>query len=227
MKPMIKYAGEAAVVIVFGEEIDEKINSIVHAVAKNIESDNPEWLEEVVPTYTSVYVYYDPIVVNYDKLRFLLKNYLKKVEPEGHGKTVKLPVVYGGKYGPDIEFVAKYNGLSVEDVIELHCKPLYRVYMLGFLPGFAYLGGMDKRIATPRLKVPRLRVPAGSVGIAGDQTGWYAIDSPGGWRIIGRTPVRTFNPDNEPPSIVLPGDYVQFVPINEDEFEKYRGEILD
>jgi len=227
MKPIIKYAGDMAAVIVFGEKIDEKINGMVHSIAKSIERDSPEWLKEVVPTYTSIYVYYDPLLISYDKLRFLLKNYLKKVEPEERGKTVKIPVVYGGKYGPDIEFVAKYNGLSIEDVIELHSKPVYRVYMLGFLPGFAYLGGMDKRLATPRLKVPRIRVPAGSIGIAGDQTGWYAIESPGGWRIIGRTPIKTFNPEKEPPSIVLPGDYVQFVPIDEEEFKKYRGGMLD
>ena len=140
-----------------------------------------------------------------------------------NGKIVEIPVIYGGKYGPDIEFVASYNGLSVDDVIELHTKPLYRVYMLGFLPGFAYLGGMDERIATPRLENPRKRVPSGSVGIAGKQTGWYAIESPGGWRIIGRTPLRTFNPSKEPPSIVLPGDYVKFKAIDEDNAEEYDG----
>ena len=140
------------------------------------------------------------------------------------GRVVEIPVAYGGEFGPDIGFVAEYNGLTVEEVVEIHSKPLYRVYMLGFVPGFAYLGGMDERITTPRLEKPRLKVPAGSVGIAGKQTGWYAIESPGGWRLIGRTPLKTFNPMESPPSLVLPGDYVRFKPISEEEFWRIHRE---
>ena len=213
--PVIKAAGDSAILINFGDKISEEINKLVHSIARKIEEEKIEGIKEVVPTYTSIYVYYDPLFVNYEKLKFVLKNHLKEKPREERGKTVEIPVIYGGEYGPDIEFVAKYNGLSVDDVIDLHTKPLYRVYMLGFLPGFAYLGGLDEKIATPRLKVPRLKVPAGSVGIAGKQTGWYAIDSPGGWRIIGRTPLRTFDPSKEPPSIVIPGDYVKFKAIDE------------
>ena len=220
---MIRAVGDSALLINLGNEIDEGINKRVHAIAKSIEEERIEGIREVVPTYISIYVYYDPLIVSYEKLKFILKNYLKEKPKEMKGKIVELPVIYGGKYGPDIDFVANYNGLSVDDVIELHTKPLYRVYMLGFLPGFAYLGGMDKKISTPRLKTPRTKVPAGSVGIAGKQTGWYAIESPGGWRIIGKTPVRTFNPNKEPPSIVLPGDYVKFKAIEEEDGKEYEG----
>ncbi len=220
---MIRAAGDSALMINLGNEIDEEINKRVHAIARRIEEERIVGIKEVVPTYTSIYVYYDPLIVSYEKLKFLLKNYLIEEPRAMNGKIVEIPVIYGGKYGPDIEFVASYNGLSVDDVIELHTKPLYRVYMLGFLPGFAYLGGMDDRIATPRLENPRKRVPSGSVGIAGKQTGWYAIESPGGWRIIGRTPLRTFYPLKEPPSIVLPGDYVKFKAIDEDNAEEYDG----
>jgi len=225
MFPIFKPAGDSALVIIFGNEINEKVNKKVHTVAKAIENSSPEWLIEVVPTYTSVYVYYDPIRISYSEVMEALKPFLVAEPKEEEMRVIEIPVAYGGEFGPDIEFVAKYNGLSVDDVIEIHSKPLYRVYMLGFLPGFAYLGGMDERIATPRLEKPRLKVPAGSVGIAGKQTGWYAIESPGGWRLIGRTPLKTFDPTKSPPSIVHPGEYVKFVPIDEREFwEIYKRE---
>nr|WP_048055415.1 5-oxoprolinase subunit PxpB [Pyrococcus sp. NA2] len=221
----IKPAGDSALLISFGETIDEEINNRVHSLAKIIESIPPEWLIEVVPAYSSLLVVYDPLKVSYREVRNKISSMLVQATEKIKGKKVEIPVAYGGEFGPDIEFVAKYNGLTVDEVIEIHSKPLYRVYFLGFLPGFAYLGGMDERIATPRLEKPRVKVPAGSVGIAGKQTGWYAIESPGGWRIIGRTPLRTFNPERVPPSIVLPGDYVKFIPIGEDEFwEIYREE---
>lgn len=223
MYPKIKLAGDSAIAIVFGDKIDENINRKVHAVARAIERANPKWLIEVVPTYASVYVYYDPLKVSYTEVIEEIKPFLSvepREEEEKKKKVIEIPVAYGGEFGPDIEFVAKYNGLTVEEVIEIHSRPIYRVYMLGFLPGFVYLGGMDERIATPRLEKPRTRVPAGSVGIAGKQTGWYAIESPGGWRIIGRIPLKTFDPKRSPPSIVLPGDYVKFKPISEDEFWK-------
>ena len=220
-----KPAGDSALLIIFGDRIDEGINKKVHAVANAIEKAAPDWLIEVVPTYTSIYVYYDSLKLSYQEALNAIKPLLSAEPKEEKPRIVEIPAVYGGEFGPDIEFVAKHNGLSVDDVIEIHSKPLYRVYMLGFLPGFAYLGGMDERIATPRLEKPRLKVPAGSVGIAGKQTGWYAIESPGGWRLIGRTPLKTFDPSKSPPSIVKAGDYVKFVPISEEEFrELYRQE---
>ncbi|ASJ10636.1 allophanate hydrolase [Thermococcus sp. P6] len=224
MFPLFKPAGDSALAVIFGDEIDEGINEKVHAVARAMEKASPEWLIEVVPTYTSLYIYYDPLRISYSEVAGAVGPFLGTKPEKGKRRVVKIPVAYGGDFGPDIGFVAEYNGLSVDEVIEIHSKPLYRVYMLGFLPGFAYLGGMDERIATPRLEKPRLKVPAGSVGIAGKQTGWYAIESPGGWRLIGRTPLKTFDPLKTPPSIVTPGDYVKFVPIGEEEFrEIYEG----
>lgn len=225
MFPIFKPAGDSAIAIIFGNEIDENVNKKVHAVAEAIEEAAPEWLIEVVPTYTSVYIYYDSLKISYSEVLEAVKPFLSAEPREEKKRIIEIPVAYGGEFGPDIEFVAEYNGLTVEEVIEIHSKPLYRVYMLGFLPGFAYLGGMDERIATPRLEKPRLKVPAGSVGIAGKQTGWYAIESPGGWRLIGRTPLKTFDPSKSPPSIVMPGDYVKFKPISEEEFwELYKQE---
>ncbi len=225
MFPQFKPAGDSALVIIFGDRIDEEINKKVHAVANAIEKASPDWLIEVVPTYTSVYVYYDPLELSYQEALDAIRPFLSAEPKEEKPRIVEIPTVYGGEFGPDIEFVAQHNSLTVDDVIEIHSKPLYRVYMLGFTPGFAYLGGMDERIATPRLEKPRLKVPAGSVGIAGKQTGIYPIESPGGWRLIGRTPLRLFTPEKDPPTLLRPGDYVKFVPISEEEFwEIYKRE---
>ena len=213
-----KPAGDSALLIIFGDRIDEGINKKVHAVANAIEKASPDWLIEVVPTYTSIYVYYDPLKLSYQEVLDAIKPFLSAEPKEEKPRIVEIPTVYGGEFGPDIEFVAQHNGLTIDDVIEIHSKPLYRVYMLGFTPGFAYLGGMDERIATPRLEKPRLKVPAGSVGIAGKQTGIYPVESPGGWRLIGRTPLRLFTPEKDPPTLLQPGDYVKFVPISEEEF---------
>jgi len=177
-----------------------------------------------VPAYSSLAVIYDPTLIDFGGVKRAVEGVEASAE-SFEGELVEIPVVYGGEYGPDLEFVAKHSGLSVDEVIEIHSKPVYRVYFLGFLPGFAYLGGMDERIAAPRLERPRLKVPSGSVGIAGKQTGIYPIESPGGWRLIGRTPLRLFNPEKEPPTLLQPGDRVKFVPVDEYEFrELYEGE---
>ena len=136
-----------------------------------------------------------------------------------------IPMAYGGEHGPDLGDVADHNGLSPQDVIDIHSGTGYRVFMLGFAPGFPYLGGMDERIACPRLQTPRVRVPAGSVGIAESQTGVYPNDSPGGWRIIGRTPVKLFDPNAEPPAAILPGSKVVFDPVSESEYQSIAGEV--
>ncbi|WP_297420053.1 5-oxoprolinase subunit PxpB [Thermococcus sp.] len=220
MKPEIKPSGDSAIAVSFGETIDEEINGRVHAVARAIEEMSFEWLVEVVPAYSSLYVFYDPLKVSYTEVEASIKPLLNAKTESFEGRLIEVPVVYGGKYGQDIEFVAEHNGLTVDDVIEIHSQQVYRVYFLGFLPGFAYLGGMDERIAAPRLERPRLKVPAGSVGIAGRQTGIYPLESPGGWRLIGRTPLRLFNPSKEPPTLLQPGDRVKFVPIDESEFRE-------
>ncbi len=219
MKPELKPAGDSALLVSFGETIDEEVNEKVHALAKRLEQARFEWLVEVVPAYSSLAVIYDPTLVGFEEVKRAVEG-IRVTSERFEGRLIEIPVVYGSSYGPDIEFVANYNGLSVDDIIEIHSKPVYRVYFLGFLPGFAYLGGMDERIATPRLEKPRLKVPAGSVGIAGKQTGIYPLESPGGWRLIGRTPLRLFNPAKEPPTLLQPGDRVKFVPIEESEFRE-------
>ncbi|WP_297499556.1 5-oxoprolinase subunit PxpB [Thermococcus sp.] len=225
MKPEIRPAGDSALLVSFGEVIDEETNDRVHAIARAIEKADFEWLIETVPAYSSILVVYDALKVSYTEVEASIKPLLKAKGEVFGGRLVEVPVVYGGEYGPDIEFVAAHNGLSVDDVIKIHSRPVYRVYFLGFLPGFAYLGGMDERIATPRLERPRLQVSAGSVGIAGRQTGIYPLESPGGWRLIGRTPLRLFDPSKEPPTLLQPGDKVKFLPIDEEEFrELYEKE---
>ena len=140
-------------------------------------------------------------------------------------KIYEIPVCYGGEYGPDLEFVAKNADISVEEVIKIHSSKDYLIYMLGFLPGFSYLGGLDEKIHTPRLANPRIKIPAGSVGIGGAQTGIYPLESPGGWQLIGKTPVKTYNPDRKVPILFEAGDYIRFVPISQEEFEKIEKEV--
>ncbi|QDA31440.1 5-oxoprolinase subunit PxpB [Thermococcus indicus] len=217
-----KPLGDSALLISFGEFIDEATNDRVHALLRAIEKANFEWLVEVVPAYSSLVVVYDSMLIDLEGVKRAIGE-LEFSAERFKGRLVEIPVVYGGEYGPDIGFVAEHNGLSIDDVIEIHSKPTYRVFFLGFLPGFAYLGGMDERIAAPRLEKPRLKVPAGSVGIAGKQTGIYPLESPGGWRLIGRTPLRLFNPGKEPPTLLRPGDRVKFVPIDESEFRELYG----
>ena len=220
--PRFLLAGDTALVVELGDEISEEVNRKVHTLASTLEKLSPPGLGEIVPTYRSLLVYYDPLRLSYIKVKEIILDALRRCEeaPPPESRTVEIPVAYGGEFGPDIEFVAEYNGLSVEEVIERHSGTIYTVYMLGFVPGYTYLGRLPKRLVTPRLPTPRTLVPAGSVGIAGEQTGIYPIDIPGGWRIIGRTPLKLFDPHREPPVHLKPGDKVRFVAITEEEFHK-------
>ncbi len=217
-------AGDQALALEFENRIDPEINSKVRAADYYLTRESKlEGLLETVPTYRSLLVYYDPDVWNYVDLKEILLNigeHLKDVaipNPE----TLEIPVLYGGEYGPDIDYVAEHNNLTIEAVIEIHHSSTYLIYMLGFVPGFPYLGGMSSKIATPRLENPRTQIPAGSVGIAGSQTGIYPLESPGGWRLIGRTPLKLFDPSKEDPFLPKPGHYLKFYPISEHEFESY------
>lgn len=190
----------------FGNKIDEKTNSYIIALAGCIDHDA---VVEVIPAYSSLLIEYDN---NSISSKTLIK-YIKRLKPDClkySGRRIEIPVVYGGVYGPDIGHVAKVNGLTEEEVINLHCSREYRVYMLGFMPGFCYLGGLDNRIACERLEKPRLRIPKGSVGIAGSQTGIYPSDSPGGWMLIGRTSFELYRPDESNPFPVKAGDIIKF-----------------
>ena len=217
--------GDSAVSVELGQEISPAVNQRVTALGRCIDEAVKEGsltgIVETVPTYCSLMVVYNPLVLGYDELTERLSDIIAAMRPSDAGarRVVEIPVAYGGKYGPDIEEVADAHGMTVEDVIRLHAAPEYPVYMLGFVAGFPYLGGMDERLTTPRKKSPRLKIAAGSVGIAGGQTGIYSVESPGGWQIIGRTPLKLYDADSENPVLLSAGSYVKFRPVSAAEFE--------
>ena len=210
----------------FGNAISEEINNQVRSFTVAAEAAQIEGVTELVPTYRSVTVHYRPEVIGYARLYEKLSrivNGLQEAEIPPAGE-IRVPVLYGGKHGPDLENVAKLHDMTPEEVIQLHTAPTYLNYMLGFLPGFCYLGGLDERIHTPRLTTPRVKIPAGSVGIAGSQTGIYPLDSPGGWQLIGQTPLRLYDPKREKAILVDAGMNMIFYPIDEAEYERIRRE---
>ena len=213
--------GDQAVTVEWGSTIDEHINRQVHAFARKVEALSHPAITDVVPTYRSATVHYRPEVLSYEELKHLLAPPAQGSAEEAEElPVVEIPVCYGGEYGPDLLEVAQHCSLTPEEVIARHTAPTYRIYMLGFTPGFPYLGGMDPSIAAPRRKEPRIHIPAGSVGIAGEQTGVYPIVSPGGWQLIGRTPLRLFDPQKEQPILLSAGAGIRFVPIDEETFRK-------
>lgn len=226
---VIKYkaAGDMSIVVEFENEISEKVNSKVRSMCLAIEKSMLTGIEEVIPTYRSLLVNYNPLEIRGDSLIEKLKDIENRLEeikiPKP--KVVEIPTLYGDDFGPDLKFVANYNNLSIEEVIKIHSRGKYLIYMLGFTPGFPYLGGMSEKIATPRLENPRTRIPAGSVGIAGSQTGIYPVESPGGWRLIGKTPLKLFNPDHQPPFLLQAGDYLKFTAIDEEEFYRIKDQV--
>jgi inhibitor of KinA len=222
-------AGEQGLVLEFGDRIEAAVNERVHQTAGRLTAGGIEGIIEVVPTYRSLLVYFDPLAIT----REVLSSRIMELMAEGKGgdakklnaRVVEIPVCYGGELGPDLDFVASHNKLTHEEVIAIHTSAPYMVYMLGFMPGFPYLGGMSERIATPRLEKPRTAIPAGSVGIAGSQTGFYPVESPGGWQIIGRTPIKAFNPDSQTPFPFAAGDYLKFRAITREEFAVIQIEV--
>ncbi|MFC2008451.1 5-oxoprolinase subunit PxpB [Chloroflexota bacterium] len=225
--PRLLPLGDRALSIELGDAISEATNRRVHSLSREIGRLGARGVLDVVPTYRSLVVYYDPLSISYADLTSLLGEMDGSL---GEGETVaprlvEIPTLYGGEYGPDIGAVAEHNGISEAEVIGIHSGADYLVYMMGFLPGFPYLGGMSERIATPRLKTPRSSIPAGSVAIAERQTGIYPVESPGGWRIIGRTPISLFDPGREPPVEIEPGDYLRFVHVDESECADVQSRI--
>lgn len=220
-------AGDKSIVVEFGNLISEEINKKVVSLMEAIEnSDINDFIDEMTPTYRSLMINYNPLKIDFDSLLKEVKLLEKNIKSSGTIKKniIEIPVLYGGEYGPDIENIAKHNNLSIEEVIKIHSEKEYLIYMLGFTPGFPYLGGMDERIETPRLKAPRTKIPGGSVGIASKQTGVYPIDSPGGWQLIGRTPLKLYDPDKESPILLKAGNYIKFIPITKGEFDKLSAE---
>jgi len=215
------FSGDSALVIEFGNEISVDINKKIRKMMDDIKKENIDGIVELVPTYCSLLINYDVLKIDYntlvEKLKTFLNNNLETAEGE-EVTLVEIPTLYNDEVGPDLSYVAEHNKLSKEEVIKIHTGTDYLVYMLGFMPGFTYLGGMSEKIATPRLESPRLQIYPGSVGIAGKQTGMYPSMSPGGWRIIGRTPLKLYNPDSDTPVYISSGDYVRYVSISEEEY---------
>jgi len=207
-------AGDSAVVVEFEERIDVEVNAKVVAVAEAIEAERIGGVRDVVPTFRSVAIYFDPLRTDFDRLNERLERAAANARPEATiaREPIRIPVSYGGAFGPDLAKVARYAGMTEGEVIARHVAPVYRVFMLGFVPGFAYMGTVDPRIVMPRRATPRPRVPAGSVGIAGGQTGIYPFETPGGWQIIGRTPLKPFDPSRAEPFLLKAGDAVRFHP---------------
>ncbi|MBM7551953.1 5-oxoprolinase subunit PxpB [Thalassobacillus pellis] len=228
--------GDQGVLIELGEDINLKVHERVKSVSAHLEKMNWDWVIEYVPAFASVAIHYDPMKVMekegdsslyaYEIVCAYVEKELEKITPSHSEapRTVEIPVCYGGEFGPDLAYVAESNDISEEKVIDLHVGGDYLVYMIGFAPGFPYIGGMPEEIATPRRKEPRLQISAGSVGIAGKQTGVYPIETPGGWQLIGQTPKALFRPENEIPSLLQAGDKINFKPITREEFDAYKEE---
>jgi len=214
-------SGDKGLVVEFGNEISEPVNEKVRGMYLAIQKSQMPGIYELIPTYRSLLIQYNPLEIEIDSLIEKLSEIEKDLGAIDLPKPriVEIPTIYGGEFGEDLGFVAEHNGLSEDEVIKIHSSIDYRIYMLGFTPGFSYLGGMSEKIATPRLKTPRTKIPGGSVGIAGKQTGIYPMESPGGWQLIGRTPVKLYDPASETPIILRAGDYIRFIPIDKDEYD--------
>lgn len=220
-------SGDSSLIIEVGNEISENINKKIRDLVYCINKAKIKGIVELIPTYSTILISYDPIKISFnglvEKLKEVEKNMKEIKLPEA--LVIHIPTLYGGEYGKDIQYVSKHNNITTKEVIKIHSEAKYLVYMLGFTPGFPYLGGMSEKISTPRLKTPREKIPAGSVGIAGSQTGIYPIDSPGGWRLIGRTPIKLFNLDREKEVLLKAGDYLKFYPIDEEEYKEIEKKV--
>lgn len=223
----ITIAGDSALNVTFADSISAETSTLIRQASESLSADLPTGVIELIPTFCSLMVCYDPLIIGYEELSALLQHRLRfiggKLSNVRH--IVHIPVCYGGSFGPDIQTVADHANLSVEEVIKLHTSRDYLIDMLGFLPGFAYLGGLDERLHTPRLATPRTRIEAGSVGIGGAQTGVYPLPSPGGWQIIGRTPLKPYDPTREKPILYEAGEYLRFVPITPREYAAIESQL--
>lgn len=236
-KVTIKSLGDAALIVQLGEGIHPSIHKRVRSLQLSLENQPFKGFMEAVPSYNNITIYYNPFVVyqaypdktgatSFQKVSTFLQKLVANLNEHNQLKEpiVSIPILYGGQWGPDLVDVAQHNGLTPDEVIQLHTSEDYLVYMIGFAPGFPFLGGMNQRIATPRKETPRLAIPTGSVGIAGEQTGVYPVETPGGWQIIGRTPLDLFLPQHSPPTLLQSGDKVRFLPITLEEYETYKEE---
>jgi KipI family sensor histidine kinase inhibitor len=217
-------AGDAALIVEFDERIDPAINRQAIRVARAIRESGVAGIRDVAPTYRSVAVHFDPVRTDYGSLMAVVRAEASAdgaVDAAPNARAIRVPVCYGGEFGPDLGAIAALAGVTEAEAIRIHTARTYRVFMLGFTPGFAYMASVDKRIAAPRLAIPRAETPSGSVGVAGLQTGIYPASTPGGWRIVGRTPVRPFDLARSEPCLFKPGDMVQFYAIQPAEYAAF------
>lgn len=223
----ITKAGDSALLVQFRDEISPEINTEVRCLDYALNKMNIKGIVETVPAYCSLLIIFDPLALDVELLKRnitdIAKNFKLSALPQP--TVITIPVCYGDSFGPDLDFVCQYTHLAKEEVIALHSERNYLIYMLGFLPGFPYLGGIDKRLAVPRLDTPRISVRSGSVGIANNQTGIYPVESPGGWRIIGRTPLNIYDPLRNPPVLFDAGNYLRFKPITHQEYETISKQV--
>ncbi len=223
--------GDHAITIELGDSIDVAVNNKVISLFNHLKSEPVEGVKDIIPSYHTVTVVYDLLLLK-KKHAFVFQQMhdwlYRSAEACSavitHARQVRIPVYYDTSYTADISFIAEQHGLSADEVISIHASKTYRVYLIGFLPGFAYMGTVDPRIATPRKTSPRVLVPAGSIGIAGEQTGIYPFDSPGGWQLLGQTPLSIFDITKPQPCLLQPGDEVQFYSITIDEFKKIKAD---
>jgi KipI family sensor histidine kinase inhibitor len=216
--------GDRSVLVELGDEISPRVNRRVRESCLVLKKNPIDGLIDIVPAYRSFLIIYDPFKLDLVMIKNRMEHIQRKIEeieiPKP--KTLEIPVVYGGEYGPDLEWVARYHTIRLEEVIHLHAGTTYQVYMIGFMPGFPYMGELPEGLATPRRETPRTVIPQGSVGIAQRQTGIYPVESPGGWQILGRTPLKLFNPHHSPPTFLEMGDLVKFFSIGEKEFKQWQ-----
>jgi inhibitor of KinA len=224
-KPQFRAASDQSLLVNLGEEIALENHQRVLKLLRLLQSEPIDGVRNLHPAYTSLMIKFDPLSLDHDELQSRLVPYLGRLdrEPLPEPREVEIPVCYGREFGPDLNDVAEMHGMTAAQVIELHSSPIYVVYFLGFAPGFAYLGGLPEALASPRLETPRAKVPQGSVGIGGKQTGVYPFPTPGGWRLIGRTPVPMFCRTANPMSLLQIGDQVRFRAISEKEFAEFGG----
>ena len=216
--------GDRSLLVELGDEISPSVNQRVQELFTAMDMHPVDGVRELVPSYRSLLVIYDPLNISPADLEHTIRDTYHNLDqaelPEP--RTIDIPIVYGGEQGPDLESVAQYHHITPQEVIDYHTRPIYRVYMIGFTPGYPYLGEVPDAISTPRRETPRILVPQGSVGIAQKQTGIYSVDSPGGWQIIGWTPVNLFDPQAQPPSLLLMGDRVRFQAISAQDASQWQ-----
>jgi inhibitor of KinA len=224
-QPIFRIMGDRALLVELGDQISQSINEKVRKLFLKLDHRPLEGVVELVPSYRSLMVVYDPLRTGLDRLREEILKLHQATDPSlvPEPKTLAVPVVYGGECGPDLEWVANFHKISPEQVISLHTGTTYRVYMIGFTPGYPYLGELPEALATPRRETPRTSVPQGSVAIAQRQTGIYPVQSPGGWHILGWTPIKLFDANQWPPTPLEMGDLVRFFPIQKEEINRWTS----